>query len=444
MKPLRNQRLFHCLLLVLILIVSSVVVAGQPQESSRITKIEFDGLKSLSSEEVLVISTLKVGETFDVAALDSAAQKLADSGLFKNVAYRTRNNKGLVTIAFQLEEISRPISRVIFDNFIWFTDTELIAAVKRDVPSFSGAAPENGDMVDRITRALQTFLHENKIEASVSYLASQDSPESTVQEHVFSVTGLPMPICTLHFPGATNISEQRLIESSKTLVGGEYSSKFVSLFTAKNLSPLYREAGQLRAAFSPPLPKPEATATCKSGVEVSLPVDEGLIYKLGNVKWSGNTSLNASKLDSLLTIKSGEIANGVRLDKDLAAAQKAYGRQGFLLARIKQHPEFKDETQTVSYVFDIAEGPQFRMGKLILQGFGDNISKQITDQWRLKSGDVFDNGYEEEFSRNEFGELLKPIQMERRSQGKPAPSVTSSMKLNRETLTVDVTLELTN
>ncbi|HZJ45014.1 MAG TPA: POTRA domain-containing protein [Pyrinomonadaceae bacterium] len=443
MKSCRNQLRSPLLLIPALFLISSLVTV-RAQEPAKIGKIEFEGLKRYSTEEVLATSTLKVGEAFDVATLDSAAQKLADSGLFKNVAYRTRNNKGLVTITFQIEETSVPASRVIFDNFIWFTDTELIAAIKRDVPSFSGTAPDNGDIADRITRSLQTFLHENKIEASVSYLSSQDSLESAVQEHVFSVNGIPMPMCTLHFPGATNISEQRLIENSKTLIGGEYSSKFVSIFTLKNLFPLYREAGQLKAAFSPPLPKPEATATCKSGVEVTLPVDEGSIYKLGTTKWSGNTSLSSSQLDALLSVKSGQIANGVRLDKDLAGAQKAYGRQGFLLARIRPHPEFEDGAQIVNYSFDISEGPQFRMGKLILQGFGDSVSKQISEHWRLKTGEIFDNGYEEEFLKNELGELLRPIYLERRSQGKPAPSAKSSMKLNRETLTVDLTLELAN
>jgi len=444
MKLKRYQIFLYCPLLVLLLAVNNPVVPSTLQETAKITSIEFEGLKRLSADEVLTSTSLKNGDTFNIAALDSAAQKLVDSGLFKNVAYRTRNNKGLVTITFQVEETPIPTSRVIFDNFIWFTDTELIAAIKHDVPTFSGSAPDNGDVVVRITRSLQTFLHENKIEASVSYLTSQDSAESTVQEHVFSVGGISLPICSLHFPGATNISENKLRESAKALVGSEYSTKFISLFAAKNLVPLYREAGQLRAAFSPPLPKPEETATCKSGVEVNLPVDEGPVYKLGVTKWRGNSTLSSTQLDALLSLRSGEIANGLRLDKDLATAQNAYGRHGFLFTRIQSHSEFKDDSQTVDFLFDITEGPQFRMGRLNLQGFGETISKQIMERWRLKAGDTFDTGYAEEFSHKELGDLLKPIYQERRSQGKPTPSLKWGTKPNPENSTVDLTLELTN
>jgi len=250
------------------------------QQNFKIGKIEFEGLNRLPAQDVIATTGLKTGESFSLAALDAAAQRLMDSGNFKNVAYRTRANKDQITITFQVEEVKglSSSSPVIFDNFIWFTDTELIAAVKRDLPSFDGTAPDSGDTTDRIIKALQRFLHEQKIEATVTHMVSQDAVGSAAQEHVFSVNGVPMPICTMHFPGANNIPEAKLVESSKELKDGEYSRKFVSLFAEKNLIPLYREVGQLKAAFAPPLSKPEATATCKNGVEITVPVDEGLIY----------------------------------------------------------------------------------------------------------------------------------------------------------------------
>src|ERR1041385_6272314 len=265
------------LLSVALLITLNFSLSGQ--QSFKIAKIEFEGLKRLSLDDLIGTSGLKVGEQFELSALDAAAQRLMDSGFFKNVAYRTRPIRDQITITFIVEESKVATSRVVFDNFIWFNDTELIAAVRRDVPSFSGTAPDSGDTVERITKSLQTFLHEHQIEATVSYMASQDSPGSLSQEHVFSVNGIPMPMCTLHFPGADNISEDRLIESSKSLIGNDYSNKFVSLFSINTLLTLYKEVGHVKAAFSPPFAKPESSAHCKSGVELTLPVDEGVIYK---------------------------------------------------------------------------------------------------------------------------------------------------------------------
>ena len=118
--------------------------------------------------------------------------------------------------------------------------------------------------------------------------------------------------------------------------GNEYSRKFVSSFAASNLLTFYREVGQLKAAFAPPLGKPEATANCKSGVDLTIPVDEGSIYKWDRAEWSGNKVLTAEELNALLQMSAGQPANGVKLDNAPQEIKKSYGRKGHLLARVDQ------------------------------------------------------------------------------------------------------------
>ena len=148
--------------------------------------------------------------------------------------------------------------------------------MKRELPSFDGTAPDTGNTVDRIIKALQRFLHEQKIEATVTHMTSQDDPSNPVQEHVFTVNGVPLPICTLNFPGAKTSQKQNCARVRRSSGTASTHANSSSSFAENNLIPLYREVGQLKAAFSPPLAKPEATATCKSGVELTIPVDEGL------------------------------------------------------------------------------------------------------------------------------------------------------------------------
>lgn len=414
------------------------------QQNFTIDKIEFAGLQRRSVEESISTTGLKIGDPFALDALDAAAQRLIDSGLFKTVTYKTRANKNQMTITFQVEEAAVASSRVIFDNFIWFGDTELIGAVKRELPSFSGTAPDNGDTVERIVKALQRFLHEHQIEATVTHMVSQDSPGGPIQEHIFTVSGVPLPICSIHFPGAKNVSEAKLIESSTALKGNDYSRKFVSLFVLNNLLPIYRELGQLQAAFSPSLAKPEATANCKSGVDLTIPVDEGLIYKWAGAQWTGNRALTAAELDAALGMKADQPANGIKLDNASREISKEYGRKGFLLVKVKSAPEFDDQTQNVVYRMDVVEGPQFRMGQLITRGFSESETKQINTRWKLKTGEIFDQTYAKEFSQKSMQEIMRDNFLRRRDQGKPAPNLKSGSKVDRQALTVDITFELTN
>jgi outer membrane protein insertion porin family len=426
------------------LIFLLMILPVAAQQNFKIAKIEFEGLNRLSSEDMIATTGLKVGEPFSLATLDAAAQRLIDSGNFKNVAYRTRPNRDEITITFRVEEIIGASSRVVFDNFIWFTDSELMGAVKRDLPSFNGTAPDSGDTIDRINRALRTFLHEHQIEATVTHMVSQDRPGSPIQEHVFTVTGVPLPICTIHFPGASNISEAKLRDRSKELKASEYSRTFVRLFAENNLIPLYREVGQLKAAFAPPLAKPEDTANCKNGVELTIPVDEGLIYKWNKAEWSGNQAITAQELDALLGMRAGQPANGVKLDQASRDIKKAYGRKGFLALRVNSVPDFDDQAQTVVYRMDVVEGPQFRMGRLLTKGFSESETNRINEKWELKTGEIFDEGYFEEFSKKALGEILRAQVMQRRAQNKPPPNLNSKITVDRKALTADVTIELSN
>jgi outer membrane protein insertion porin family len=429
---------------VFLILLLAVVTPCAAQQNFKIAKIEFEGLQRFSPDEMILKTELKTGQPFDLAALDAAAQRLLDSGLFKNVAYRTKPNRDQITITFVVEEANVTTSRVVFDNFIWFSDNELIAAVQREVPSFTGMAPDNGDTVERITKSLQRFLHEKEIEATVSYMTSQDSITSVSQEHIFSVIGIPMPICTLHFPGAKNISEAKLIASSQSLIGTDYSNKFAGLHSLTNLLPLYREVGQWKAAFSPPLAKPEETATCKSGVDLTIPIDEGIVYKWNKADWSGIKALTVQELDTVLDMSPGKPANGVKIDKAEKEIPKAYGRKGYLQARMRAVPEFDDNNQTVSLKIDVREGPQFKMGRLTTKGFPDSINKSILEKWGLKAGDIYDSGYIEQFSKKEMSDILRSMFLERRAQGKPAPRLKWDSNRDPTALTVDVVIELTN
>ena len=414
------------------------------QQTFKIAKIEFEGLTRTSADDLLASIELKVGQNFELAALDAAAQRLIDSGMFKNVAYSTRATGDQINITFRVVETKIGNSRVIFDNFIWFTDAELETAVVRDVPGFAGTAPDSGDTVERIRKSLQRFLLENKIEASVSHMVSQDAPGSSVQEHVYSVTDVNMPICKLHFPGSTAVPESKLIERSRELLSADYSKKFVSLFAANNLVSLYRELGHLKVAFAPPTAKPESSANCKFGVDLTIPVDEGQVYKWNKAEWSGIQSLNTTELDALLDMKSGQVVNGVKLDKATAEVQKAYGRKGHILARVRNVPEFDDKEATVIYKFDVVEGQQFRMGQLLTQGFSERETKMLRDRWGLKPGDIFDDGYLEEFSKKNIGTILRATFEDRRARNRPPPNIKWRKQLNREKLTVDLSAELTN
>lgn len=422
-----------------------VFVAGATfaaaQEGRVIGRIEFDGLQQIKPDEALATSAMKTGRPFKVEEVDAAAQRLLDSGIFNRVGYRTQTTGNQVTITFQVEEAKGGDAPVEFDNFIWFTDDQLFEAVHRAVPSFVGRAPNVGTMPDAITRALQQLLDEQKIPGKVEYLANQ-SLGGRIVGHVFSVNGIKMPFCTFHFPGVKNVSEEKLIGASKQeLATADYSKDLVRVFSGMKLLAIYRELGHLRADFGAPIAKPDPK--CKNGVDVTIPVTEGLIYSWGQTEWSGASALTSDQLNQVLGAKPGAVANGVKFDKGITEVMRAYGRQGYLNARVVPKPEFDDSAQKVNYKIEVLEGPQYRMGGLSFKGLSERDAKSLRSAWTLRRGEVFDEGYLKEFYANDLGRALQTLFEQEKAVGKPPPRINATITPNKETLTVDVTLELT-
>ena len=399
--------------------------------AARLGKIEFSGLKRHSQEEAVAASGLQIGQRVDETVLDAAANRLLGSGLFQNLSYRYRTSNGQAVVTFTVEEVKGGNIPVAFDNFVWFSEEELSNAVRREMPSFDGTAPELGAAIDTITRALERLLRERKIPGQVEYTPGEGLNGKL--EHIFTVKGLNIPVCTLSFPGASNVQESELIKTSKPLLNNTYSRKFVEEFAKTNLIPIYRQRGHLRASFQLPMSKLAVSADggCKDGVAVTVPVEEGLAYSWDKALWDGNQALPVEELDKSLGMKQGELADGLKIDEGLGTVRGNYGKKGFIIARLMTAPTFDDPGRRVTYHIKVNEGPQFHMGNLTITGLSEGDTNRIRERWKLRSGDVYDASYLREFVKN-------VVIMGRLNGGK---KVGFGDKADRQKLTVDVTLE---
>ncbi|HEY0722418.1 MAG TPA: POTRA domain-containing protein, partial [Pyrinomonadaceae bacterium] len=152
--------------------------------------------------------------------------------------------------------------------------------------------------------------------------------------------------------------------------------------------------------------------------------------------------LTAPELDDALGMKPGEVANGKKFDKGLTEVQKAYGKHGHIQARMNPTPEFDDATPQVTFKIAVNEGPQYRMGTVEFKGFSAGDASTLAKKWGLKSGEVYDQTYTGRFFRDEAREITTQIANERRTLGKPLPNFDTREVPNRQTLIVNLTIEL--
>src|SRR4030088_2799168 len=181
--------------------------------------------------------------------------------------------------------------------------------------------------------------------------------------------GESIAISSFPFPWAEAISEADLIKASQPVLKADYSRKDAAGFATYTLFLLYRHIGHLRAQFQEPTAVLEdSPGPCVGGVALTIPVNEGVVYSWNDAEWSGNQALAKEDLTAALGMKSGEVADGFKIDKGLKDVRKAYGRRGYIAVAFKESTEFDDAARSVSYRFNVNEGQRYFMGNLIVNG----------------------------------------------------------------------------
>src|SRR5258708_7090696 len=216
-------------------------------ETWRLTKVEVSGLKRYDESRIIALSGLRQGERVDLAAIEAATTRLIETGLFKTLNYRYRALRADIEVVFAAQEAQWSIP-VVFDNFIWFSDAEIAAAVEKELPTFDGTAPDSAKAVDSISKVLQRLVQERSLSGQIEYTPSFEAAGRNKQ-HIFKIEGIKLKLCSLRIAGASAVPENELIKRSKPLLQGEDSRSFLYAFFRENLVPIYRELGDLHQNF---------------------------------------------------------------------------------------------------------------------------------------------------------------------------------------------------
>jgi outer membrane protein assembly factor BamA len=408
-------RFQHILLFAVIAIAAASAAAAPPQQgrlAGTLASIKITGSQHYTSDQVGQAAGLKVGQAVDRDALQAAADRLAQLGLFSKVNYRytTSPDQG-VDLEFVLEDA--PSVPVDFDNFPWFTDEELTAALRQSVFLFDGTAPQAGTILDQMSAALEALLPSRGVQGKVEWtLIAQPVGDGMMMQ--FRVEGASLPIESVQFGDALATDSPTLRDRLSDILGKPFSRYTLELFENEEIAPRYLEAGHLHVKFGQPLPRftGDPNGPPPKSLVVIFPIEPGPVYHWAGAQWTGNNVLDAASLDGLIGLKPGDVANGMQITGSWQRIQDAYGQRGRLDAKLTPVAMFNEAGARVSYSITIEEGPLYRMGDLIITGLSLDAENRVRLAWHLLQAQIFDAQYCDQFldklqkpTREIFGDL---------------------------------------
>jgi outer membrane protein assembly factor BamA len=373
------------------------VTAQTPETgASTLRELHAVGMKTFAETNVLPLAGLQTGSQVTRKDLQAAADRLVQSGLFARVKYDFRTSPEGVSVTFHVEETPR--IPAYFDNFPWFSDGELSAAIRTRLPFYDGSLPEAGDAVDQAGDALKNLLASRGLQVAVEHqVLANPLSEGTVQE--FLIQGESLRIAKIDFSDASVSSSPAVQQHLSELAGKPYSRMTLDLFLSENVRPYFLQQGYLRAKLGPPEVRLTGNPNQKlpEEIPVYIPVVAGVVYHWKTLEWSGNSVLSTITLTSVSGMKPSDIANGMDIEAGWDRAREEYAHRGYLEAKLVPSATYDDQGHTVSFVVKVEEGKPYKFGIIVLTGISASAERRLREAWPIAGGEVFDKTVYEEF-----------------------------------------------
>jgi outer membrane protein insertion porin family len=125
----------------------------------------------------------------------------------------------------------------------------------------------------------------------------------------------------------------------------------------------YTDAGFLQVDVGEPEVIPS-----EEGINVVVGVGEGRRFRVGQIKVSGDSTVDIDVLRDKLELNEGAIFNRSHLTEDISALTEHYQDRGFYFAQVTPLSNLSEVSEVVDITFDVRKGPLYFIRNIEIEG----------------------------------------------------------------------------
>ncbi len=450
-----------------IVLLASMIYAlplvSAQQNQRLVESVDILNNRRLRKDDILYWVQTRPGDPYNEKQVQLDLQAILNLGFFDKTATRVLTEEGArggVNVVFEVKEL--PIIRDLqFEGLKSVAESDVLKAFRERRVGISKESVYDPVKARNGARVLKELLaskgHPN---ATVEQKRDEVSATSTALTFVIN-EGDRVRVVEIQFEGNTIFSDGQLRGSMKYVKEAGLITRFKGQdildrekldFDLRNVDNYMRAKGYLQARHGEPrvegvgrrrtgfpiLPLP-LLSSVDEGLRVTVPITEGKVYRIGEMKIEGNSIYSEDAIRSVIGLAKGDVANGEKIGKALFEnLKKIYGGQGFIEYTAEPTPTFKDNPQKpdegiVDFVITIEEGKQFSLRRLEFVGNTFTRDNVLRREVLLNEGDIYNqNMWEYSIIKlNQLG-YFDPIEKDK----------DANFKTNEEEATVDVDLKV--
>ena len=449
-----SKQLLISFLLTFFLLCSAAV--GQQDV---IVGVEIHGNRRIPAETVKARIFTHPGDVYDETAILRDFNSLWNTGYFEDIRFeREQTAKGWILHIYVKE---RPTIRTIdYVGLNSVSKSDVLDRFKEAKVGLSVESQYDPTKVKKAEVTIKQLLAEHGRQFSTIRTEIRTIPPNAVSLTFVVKEGPKVKVGKIIFEGNKHVKSRILRSAMKNLkpIGVPHSIFLENIFSktydatkleedTERVRAEYQNRGYFKVLVQEPKTNihdsghqgfhiPLLQAGPGKAVDITMPIEEGDKYSLGEITFKNNKAVtNTKALRALFPIKDGDTFDRSKIAKGLENLGKAYGQLGYINFTSIPNTTFDEQKKLVFLDIDVDEGKQFYVRRIEFQGNTTTRDKVIRREIVLEEGQIYNQQYWElsiqRLNQLGFFDNLKPDD----------PNVTER-HLNEKEGTVDLTLKV--
>lgn len=385
------RRLF---LSIMILFTAALGLFAQTDDSDwfwdhTITKIEFEGLKTVKKSEITGVTSSFIGQAFTEELYGDILDKLYALDLFEDIEPYARHDKNPenILLVFRVTEYPQ-VSKIEFLGNNKIRNGTLRELIKTKINDIYN---ENKVLMDeRLIR--EHYIEKGYADSTVSHVTKET--KDGIEVDFMIEEGRNTVISEIHMLGNTIVSERALknkisLKEVGFLRDGAYQSSALEQ-DKKTILTYYNERGYIDAnIMDVKIETVQNDEKQRNDLIITFVIQEGALYKYAGLTLTGNEIFSTEFLASNMKLKEGAVFNSVKFEEGISAIVNVYYEAGYMSNGFYPVPEKDTDRKEISYNLVIEEHARSHVENVIVKGNNKTKDYVILREIPIEGGDVF-------------------------------------------------------
>jgi outer membrane protein insertion porin family len=365
---------------------SNAVVEDPTQADFAVTNIRIEGLQRISEGTVYNYLPVNIGDHVTAARVREAVRSLYNTGFFRDVQMR-RDGGTLVVLV-----VERPAIESFEITGNKDLKTEDLQKSLRNVGLAAGKTFDRSVLEEVKGYLTDTYFNRGKYAVSIDEKVEDDSG-NRVKIKITIKEGSRAKIRTINIVGNHVYTDKEIGKTFELQTPNwlswykqddRYSSESLTGDQEK-LRSFYMDRGYANFQIDS---TQVAIAPEKDDIFITLNIDEGGVYKVGEVKLAGTFPVPKAELEQLILVTKGETYSRKLVTATQELIQNRLGQEGYAFAKVDPVPTTDKASGIVALTFFVDPGNRVYVRNITFSG-----AKRINDEVLRREMRILEGGW---------------------------------------------------